>query len=400
MKEPGSAPPAEQWFPLTLGSTLRDPSPSSRFYSLRYEFKPASIDTSRPGSLFKSTDNKVTVELCNNQAGRPKVSFQGNSEDCKELDAVIFFDGKSFRLERLHRAVKSLRHVRLPGESAASTNVNNIAGGTGSVAGSSVAEPVNSPGHQNGVGHVSAAAVNVEKINPLVQVEEITVGQTEASGDKKTNKRKADAPAAKAFKGRTPPQAESPLVGKVGEVQVEVETEIDERDRKATETPSQPDIKIDEEIVSDYEIEDVDVSEDEDGVNAAEALRAQAAVSRKQESSTAVDQGVMMKILQALGVTYNAYQKVLWSEDYAMIGLQSGFRGIVPLSFLGHILSFKSGFLVMDSTAVFVKLIGSKSGSLNLFGSWKTLIDCWLEAGTMIYNFSLYNSLAVVKWMS
>ncbi|CAL5356396.1 unnamed protein product [Camellia sinensis] len=31
----------------------------------------------------------------------------------------MFFDGESFRLERLHRAVKRLRHVRLPGESAA-----------------------------------------------------------------------------------------------------------------------------------------------------------------------------------------------------------------------------------------------------------------------------------------
>ncbi|MCO5588577.1 hypothetical protein L7F22_042534 [Adiantum nelumboides] len=184
MKEPGTAPPAEQWFPLTLGSTLRDPTPSSRFYSLRYEFKPASIDTTRPGSLFKSTDNKVTVDFCNNQAGKPKVSFQGNSEDCKELDAVIFFDGKSFRLERLHRAVKSLRHVRLPGESAGSTNVNNIGGGAGSMAGASAAEPANSPGHQNGAGLVSAATINVEKINPKVQVEEITVGQTEASGAK------------------------------------------------------------------------------------------------------------------------------------------------------------------------------------------------------------------------
>ncbi|CAL5355134.1 unnamed protein product [Camellia sinensis] len=34
-------------------------------------------------------------------------------------DAVLFFDGESFRLERLHRAVKWLRHVWLPGESAA-----------------------------------------------------------------------------------------------------------------------------------------------------------------------------------------------------------------------------------------------------------------------------------------
>lgn len=297
-KEPSTAPPAEKWFPLTLGSTLRDPSPSSRFYNLRYEFKPASIDRTRPASLLKSADNKVTVEYCNNQGGKP-ISFQGNMEDCKELDAVIFFDGKSFRLERLHRSVKCLRHIRQPGESA---NLNNNASGMGTIGGSSVVEPTNSPGHQNGSGVGLVANVNVEKINPLVQVEAIIaghtekaiiVGHTETTGEKKANKRKADVPAAKTPKRRTPPRAESPREDKMNEVQVEVDNEIDEREQmpKAAVTSSQPEVKIDEEIVSDYEIEDVDVSdvdvsEDEEGVNAAEALRAQAAVSQKQESSS------------------------------------------------------------------------------------------------------------------
>lgn len=83
------------------------------------EFKPASIDKSQPGSLHKNKENRVTVEFNNNQPGKPKVSFEGSSEDYKDNDAVLFFDGESFRLERLHRAVKRLRHVRLRGESAA-----------------------------------------------------------------------------------------------------------------------------------------------------------------------------------------------------------------------------------------------------------------------------------------
>jgi hypothetical protein len=83
------------------------------------EFKPASIDASRRGSLHSNTENKVTVEFFNNQAGKPKVAFEGNVGDYQELDAVLFFDGESFRLERLHRAVKSLRHIRMPGESSA-----------------------------------------------------------------------------------------------------------------------------------------------------------------------------------------------------------------------------------------------------------------------------------------
>lgn len=105
------------------------------------EFKPASIDTGNPGTLHKGTENKVTVEFLNNQAGKPKVSFQGNSEDCKDLDAVIFFDGSNFRLERLHRAVKSLRHVRQPGESAAA-----LAAAAASSGGSGAVSPL----HTNG----------------------------------------------------------------------------------------------------------------------------------------------------------------------------------------------------------------------------------------------------------
>jgi len=73
--------------------------------------------------LHKTKDNKISVEFQNNQPGKPKVTFEGTSEDYKENDAVLFFDGHTFRLERLHRAVKRLRHVRLPGESAAAASL-------------------------------------------------------------------------------------------------------------------------------------------------------------------------------------------------------------------------------------------------------------------------------------
>lgn len=83
------------------------------------EFKPASIDKNQPGKLHKTKDNRVSVEFQNNQPGKPKVTFDGSIEDHKENDAVLIFDGESFRLERLHRLVKRLRYNRLPGESAA-----------------------------------------------------------------------------------------------------------------------------------------------------------------------------------------------------------------------------------------------------------------------------------------
>lgn len=72
--------------------------------------------------MTKNKDNRVTVEFQNNQHGKPKVTFEGSSEDYKDNDAVLFFDGETFRLERLHRAVKRLRHVRTRGESVAAAN--------------------------------------------------------------------------------------------------------------------------------------------------------------------------------------------------------------------------------------------------------------------------------------
>ncbi|MCL7030279.1 hypothetical protein MKW94_022152 [Papaver nudicaule] len=116
-EEPSTAPQPDQWYNLTLGSSFKEDSSTKKFCTLRYEFKPASIDKNQPGSLHKNKDNKVTVEFHNNQPGKPNVSFEGSSEDYKDNDAVLFFDGSTFRLERLHRAVKRLRHVRLPGDS-------------------------------------------------------------------------------------------------------------------------------------------------------------------------------------------------------------------------------------------------------------------------------------------
>ncbi|KAF5956343.1 hypothetical protein HYC85_003568 [Camellia sinensis] len=117
-EEPNTAPQPDRWFNLTLGSSFKDHYPSSKFCTLD-EFKPASIDKNQAGLLHKNKENRVTVEFHNNQPGKPKVTFEGSSEDYKENDAVLFFDGESLRLERLHRAIKRLRHVRLPGESAA-----------------------------------------------------------------------------------------------------------------------------------------------------------------------------------------------------------------------------------------------------------------------------------------
>uniref|UniRef100_A0A1D1Z1I0 ELL-associated factor 1 n=1 Tax=Anthurium amnicola TaxID=1678845 RepID=A0A1D1Z1I0_9ARAE len=131
--EPSTAPQPDRWYTLRLGSSFKEDRPSSKFCTLRYEFKPASIDKSQPGSLHKNKENRITVEFHNNQVGKPKVTFEGSSEDCKDNDGVLFFDGETFRLERLHRAVKRLRHVRQPGESVAASGSSAVSS-VGSVA--------------------------------------------------------------------------------------------------------------------------------------------------------------------------------------------------------------------------------------------------------------------------
>ncbi|KAH8933901.1 hypothetical protein BDL97_18G055300 [Sphagnum fallax] len=315
-QEPDTAPRADKWYRLKLGPTISEQN-SSRFYTLRYEFKPASIDTGTPGTLHKGVENKVTVEFSNNQAGKPKVAFQGNSEDCKDLDAIIFFDGTSFRLERLHRAVKSLRHVRLPGESASAVAAAAAASASG-------LEPSrSSPVHLNGSAGAVQALAPSER-NPFkahVVREQITddipVGKSEAPATgKKNNKRKtgnSKSSAKKASPIATFPsdakqeQEQSPNVEiddidlfepepePEREQEADLESEPEPEAKKMKKSMADPveevDVVGDEEIVevleehSDYEIEDVDVSEDDEAdgdgkdgtMDSAAALRAQAA---------------------------------------------------------------------------------------------------------------------------
>ncbi|KAL4362951.1 hypothetical protein GQ457_04G022770 [Hibiscus cannabinus] len=72
-EEPGTVPKPNRWYNISLGSSFKD------------QHQPFL-----------------------------KVTFEGANEDYKDNDEVLFFDGEAFQLERLHRAVKRLRHVRQP----------------------------------------------------------------------------------------------------------------------------------------------------------------------------------------------------------------------------------------------------------------------------------------------
>ncbi|KAK9276166.1 hypothetical protein L1049_005697 [Liquidambar formosana] len=268
--EPKTAPQSDRWFNLTLGPSFKYDS-SNKFCTLRYEFKPASIDKSKPGSLHKNKENRVSVEFQNNQPGKPKVTFEGSSEDYKENDAVLFFDGETFRLERLHRAVKQLRHLRLPGESAAATSV--VAAAPSGPAMESRPSPVRKAVKPQHVGKNAIHAVPVE-------VERIDIGEPDIPGAKSTGKHVGDYPSALPRVSTVSPGPRN--------IEVDEHQDIDIDDDFVSETPNKGntaeqrvDVEFDINLLhqndADDEIADVDDSGDEvnKGPNAAEALRAQ-----------------------------------------------------------------------------------------------------------------------------
>ncbi|KAI4313821.1 hypothetical protein L6164_026771 [Bauhinia variegata] len=266
-EDPKTAPQPDRWFNLSLGSSFKDDS-SNKYCTLRYEFKPASVDKTKPGSLRKTKENRVSVEFQNNQIGKPKVTFEGSSEEYKENDAVLFFDGETFRLERLHKAVKQLRHVRMPGESASATVAATSGQGLET---RSPPPPIAKSAKSAPLGRTSLPSVPVE-------VERIDIGESENTGARSTAKEMVDNPTEPHNTSTTSPGTKN---------DTEEHRDIDigdlfgsgtpEDDNNAEDKDNGFDMNMRRQNDSDDEIADVDDSGDEvdKGPNAAEALRAQ-----------------------------------------------------------------------------------------------------------------------------
>ncbi|OIV91098.1 hypothetical protein TanjilG_30320 [Lupinus angustifolius] len=278
-EEPKTAPDSGRWYDLSLGPSFKDES-SSKYCTLRYEFKPASVDKTKSAWMHKTKESRVSVEFQNNQIGKPKVVFEGNSEEYRENDAVLFFDGTTLRLERLHSAVKQLRHLRMPGESAAAASVVAPCGPT--------SDPRSSP-----VGKSAKPAPIARSLFQAVpvEVERIDIGEPEnrsMHGIKSDSKMPSDQPIEPPIISATSPGAEN---------DVEEHEDIDLIDILGSVTPEDDHNAEDKDNVgfdinvplTDDEIADVDDSGDEvdKGPNAAEALRAQVnAEGREEQTST------------------------------------------------------------------------------------------------------------------
>ncbi|KAK6922225.1 Transcription elongation factor Eaf, N-terminal [Dillenia turbinata] len=287
-EEPKNAPLPDRWYNLTLGSSFKDDF-SNKYCTLRYEFKPASIDKSKPGTLHKNKENRVSVEFQNNQPGKPKVTFEGSSEEYKECDAVLFFDGQSFKLERLHRAVKQLRHLRQPGESAASAVPSS------SVAAAPPVDLRSSPVAKVAKTHHGARPSMAHAAPVQVEVERIDIGDPDIQGAKPAGKRVADHTSGPPDSSNVSPDEKTREEDEPTDIMNHhlMDTLFGGETPEKEDSPENKgnagfDMNIPHQNDTDDEIADVDDSGDEEGrgPNAAEALKAQVNAQERDEQSS------------------------------------------------------------------------------------------------------------------
>ncbi|KAL4618069.1 ELL-associated factor 2 [Arapaima gigas] len=97
---------------LTLGETF-ERQPKSAFHTVRYDFKPASIDTACEGELEVGKGEQVTITLPNLEGSTAPVTvFKGSKKPyMKECILIVNHDTGEYRLEKLNSniAVKKTR---------------------------------------------------------------------------------------------------------------------------------------------------------------------------------------------------------------------------------------------------------------------------------------------------
>lgn len=217
------------------------------------------------------------MEFQNNQPGKPKVTFEGSSEDYKDNDGVLFFDGETFRLERLHRAVKRLRHLRQPGESAAAANM---------VSATSTGTSLES--RSPPLGKIPKAQTMSKSVvhSVPVEIERIDIGEPESSGPKPTKSTSYQSVPPNSLSMSPDPKSYE------AEENLDILGDDDRGTPNKTGNGGQTaaagfDMNIQNQNDSDDEIADVDVSDEADeGPNAAEALRAQVNAEEQQQQET------------------------------------------------------------------------------------------------------------------
>uniref|UniRef100_A0A336LNR2 Ell-associated factor Eaf n=1 Tax=Culicoides sonorensis TaxID=179676 RepID=A0A336LNR2_CULSO len=90
--------------PLKLGSSFNNAPSRETFHTIKYDFKPASVDTSKPGKLDVSSNYQVTVTVPHLEgSGVPNTVFKGPTREYSKKDCLLIInrDTNEITLERL-----------------------------------------------------------------------------------------------------------------------------------------------------------------------------------------------------------------------------------------------------------------------------------------------------------
>ncbi|CAB4017664.1 Hypothetical predicted protein [Paramuricea clavata] len=104
---------SEEEYELILGESFLSSRPNTGFHTIRYDFKPASVDTSQAGSLDVGKGGEVNVSLPNTQDSGTTV-YRGSKKPCpKECVLVVDRGKRTITLERLASTVqlKKIRYI-------------------------------------------------------------------------------------------------------------------------------------------------------------------------------------------------------------------------------------------------------------------------------------------------
>ncbi|NXC44194.1 EAF2 factor, partial [Penelope pileata] len=108
---------------LQLGETFEE-QPRCAFHTVRYDFKPASIDTSSEGDLEVGKGEQVTITLPNIEGSTPPVTvFKGSKKPyLKECILIINHDTGECRLEKLSSNI-TVKKTRAEGSSKVQSRI-------------------------------------------------------------------------------------------------------------------------------------------------------------------------------------------------------------------------------------------------------------------------------------
>ncbi|XP_050080604.1 ell-associated factor Eaf [Anopheles maculipalpis] len=94
---------------LKLGSTFTNAAaPSNQFHTIKYDFKPASVDVNKPAVLEISANKQVTVTVPHlDGSGVPNTVFKGNQRDYSRKDCVLIVNRATgeITLEQLNSSI-------------------------------------------------------------------------------------------------------------------------------------------------------------------------------------------------------------------------------------------------------------------------------------------------------